>query len=114
MRSPEPQAGVVIITGASSGIGRATALAFGARGWRVGLIARGQTGLASIHAELQAHGVPAAFVATDVVDADALQAAAEALERALGPVDVWVNGAGNGVYGRSATSPPPNTAGSPT
>ena len=89
-----------MITGASSGIGRAAAAAFGMRGWRVGLIARGRAGLLSIHAELQTAGVEAAFVVADVVEADALEAAAETLERALGPVTVWVNAAGNGVYGR--------------
>ena len=78
---------VVVITGASSGIGRAAATAFGRAGWKVGLIARGIAGLQSICGELQAAGVAAAFVATDVVDADALEAAAVTLEAALGPIE---------------------------
>ena len=90
----------MVITGGSSGIGRATAAAFGAQGWAVGIIARGQAGLDSICAELRAEGVPAAAAAADVSDADALEAAAATLEAALGPITVWVNGAGNGVYGR--------------
>ncbi len=90
----------VVITGASSGIGRCTASAFGAAGWQVGLLARGQAGLESIRDELTAAGVATAFEVVDVVDADALEAAAAALESELGPIDVWVNCAGNGVYGR--------------
>lgn len=93
-------AGTVVITGASSGIGRCTAAAFGAKGWKVGLIARGQAGLDSIREELRAAGVMAESVMTDVTDSAALEAAAVTLEAALGPITVWVNGAGNGVYGR--------------
>ena len=92
--------GTVVITGGSSGIGRATAAAFGAAGWSVGVIARGPAGLRSIVAELTAAGVVAALAVADVSDPVALEAAAAALETALGPFDVWVNGAGNGVYGR--------------
>ena len=89
-----------MITGASSGIGRCTAVAFAAAGWKVGLIARGEAGLRSILDELRGGGAEAAFEAVDVVEAEALETAAVALEAALGPIDVWVNGAGNGVYGR--------------
>ena len=92
--------GTVVITGASSGIGRCTAANFGAKGWKVGLIARGQAGLDSICEELRAAGVTAAFAVADVTDSAALEAAAATLEAELGPITVWVNGAGNGVYGR--------------
>lgn len=92
--------GTVVITGASSGIGRCTALLFGRNGWNVGLIARGPAGLASIRGELVDAGVRAACAAADVSDAAALDDAAALLESELGPITVWVNCAGNGVYGR--------------
>ncbi|MDT7951598.1 MAG: SDR family NAD(P)-dependent oxidoreductase, partial [Acetobacteraceae bacterium] len=78
----------MVITGASSGIGRCTASAFGRAGWRVGLLARGQAGLDSIREELAAAGVAAASVVVDVVEAEALEAAAAAIEAELGPIDV--------------------------
>ncbi len=89
---------VVVITGASSGIGQSTASLFARRGWRVGLIARGAPGLASAHALLDAGGTAVAACAADVADGAALEAAAVYLEGELGPIDVWVNCAGNGVY----------------
>ena len=92
-------AGVVVITGASSGIGRCTAALFGRSGWSVGLIARGEPGLRAIHAELAAASVRAAAAAADVARGGELEAAAAVLERELGPIDVWINCAGNGVYG---------------
>ncbi len=92
--------GTVVITGASSGIGRCTALLFARNGWNVGLIARGHAGLISIYGELVAAGGRAAFAAADVADAAALDDAAALLESELGAITVWVNCAGNGVYGR--------------
>ena len=91
---------VVIITGGSSGLGRCTAAIFARHGWRVGLIARGAGGLAAAAADVvAAGGVPAVAVA-DVMDSAGLAAAAASIEQALGPADVWINAAGNGVYGR--------------
>lgn len=90
---------VVVITGASSGIGRCAAELFGRRGWDVGLIARGAAGLDCVQTGLAGSGVRAAAAVADVADGTALERAATALEQALGPVDVWVNCAGNGVYG---------------
>jgi len=90
----------VVITGGSSGIGRCTAALFARRGWRVGVIARGSAGLASSREELEGLGARVATAEADVADALALSAAADVIVRALGPVDVWINGAGNGVYGR--------------
>ena len=83
----------VVVTGASAGVGRATALRFAAAGARVGLIARDGAALATLAEELASRGVTTAFAAVDVADADAVFAAADELSRALGPPDVWVNDA---------------------
>jgi short-subunit dehydrogenase len=82
-----------IVTGASAGVGRATALCFGKAGARVGLIARDAAALNEVKREVESAGGEAAVVAADVSDADAVFAAAGKLEKALGPVDVWVNDA---------------------
>src|SRR5262245_15569954 len=82
---------VVVVTGASAGVGRATARAFAGEGAAVGLIARGRERLEAAKAELEQLGVRAAFVQADVADAAKVDAAAEQLERELGPIDVWVN-----------------------
>lgn len=97
---------MVIITGASSGIGRCTAELFGRRGWHVGLIARGQPGLQHVATQLHNNGTTAAFAEADVSDPVALENAATALEAELGPFDVWVNCAGNGSFGRFLDIPP--------
>jgi short-subunit dehydrogenase len=86
-RSPE----VVVVTGASAGIGRATAVAFAARGAAVGLIARGERGLESARAEIERAGGRAVVAIADVADPDQVEAAAQAIEEQLGPIDVWVN-----------------------
>jgi short-subunit dehydrogenase len=91
---------VVIITGGSSGVGRCTARLFAQRGWRVGLIARGAEGLAASRRDVEAAGSLAATAQADVTDSAALTAAATTIVATLGPIDVWINCAGNGVYGR--------------
>lgn len=96
---------VVVITGGSSGIGRSSAAVFARAGWRVGLIARGAAGLADAAGEVRGHGMEAAFAVADVTDSAALESAAKTLEAALGPIDVWINAAGNGVYGRFTDVP---------
>ena len=89
---------IVIITGGSAGIGRAAARAFAAKGYDVGLIARGPERLAEAKAELEATGVRVHTVSADVADAEAIEAAAAEIETALGPVDVWVNNAMATIY----------------
>ncbi len=88
---------VVAITGASSGIGRATAILFGRRGWRVGLIARSEPDLDEVRRDVLATGATAIVAAADVGDSEALERAAATVERGLGPIDVWINDAGVGV-----------------
>ena len=81
-----------MVTGAGAGVGRATARMFGARGDRVGLLARGGDGLDGARRDIEAAGGLAALpVSTDVADADAVEEAARRVEEELGPIDVWVN-----------------------
>lgn len=84
---------VVVITGASAGVGRAAVRAFAARGAKIGLIARGQDGLEGARAEVEQAGGQALVLQLDVADAQAMDDAAERVERELGPIDVWVNNA---------------------
>ncbi len=89
---------IVVITGGSAGIGRATARAFAARGDAVGLIARGTERLEQAKAELEALGARVHTVSADVADADAVDRAASEIEAALGPITIWVNNAMATVY----------------
>src|SRR3954464_13358234 len=87
--SREPQ--TVVVTGASAGVGRATARAFAARGAQVALIARGHEGLEAARRDVEAAGGRALVVPADVADAAAIEAAATTIDEQLGPIDVWVN-----------------------
>lgn len=84
---------VVMITGASGGIGRATARRFAADGARIGLLARGEKGLAAAATEVRALGGEALILPCDASDFAAVDAAAGKLEAEFGPIDVWVNAA---------------------
>jgi NAD(P)-dependent dehydrogenase (short-subunit alcohol dehydrogenase family) len=82
------------VTGASAGIGRATVREFAQRGKaRIGLLARGVDGLEAAKREVEALGGKALVLPTDVADPQQVEAAANAVERELGPIDVWVNNA---------------------
>ena len=100
------QPAVVVITGASAGIGRATARAFAARGARLGLIARNREALDAARAEVEARGGEAVVVVADVADAAAVEQAAQAVEDAFGPIDVWINNAMASVLGPIKDIPP--------
>ena len=90
---------VVVITGASAGVGRAVAVAFGRDGWHVALIARGRERLASAAREVEKAGGKALVIAADVADADAMEAAADQVVAAWGRIDVWINNAMASVFG---------------
>lgn len=89
--SPSPE--VVVVTGASAGIGRAVAHAFARRGAHIGLIARAEESLNEAREEVEALGGKAIVVPADVSHPDEVEAAADAVEGALGPIDIWVNDA---------------------
>jgi len=93
MGNPTSSPEVVVITGASAGVGRATVREFARRGAHVALIARGRDGLEGARREVEQAGGRALVLPLDVADADAVEQAAETVERELGPIDVWVNNA---------------------
>lgn len=89
---------IVVITGASAGVGRAAVRAFARRGAHIGLLARGEEALDATRQEVEAVGGRAIALPTDVADPDAVDAAAEAVEKELGPIDIWVNNAMTSVF----------------
>src|SRR5579864_8567342 len=89
---------VVVITGASGGVGRAAARRFAADGARVGLIARGRAGLDGAAREVQEAGGEALVIPCDVSDPYQVEAAAAKVEEELGPIDIWVNDAMVTIY----------------
>ena len=89
---------VVVITGASAGVGRAVAREFGRRGARVGLIARGIDGLEAAKRDVEELGGESLIVQADVANHDEIEAAAQKIEAALGPIDIWINNAMASVF----------------
>ncbi|CAN5518441.1 SDR family oxidoreductase [soil metagenome] len=84
---------VVVITGASAGVGRATAREYAKLGARIGLLARGEDGLEGARRDVEELGGQALAIPTDVADADQIEAAAAKVEEHFGPIDIWVNNA---------------------
>ncbi len=93
---PEPQ--TVVVTGASAGVGRATARLYGRRGCRVALIARGEAGLDGAARDVEREGGQALVFPVDTADHKAVEEAAEHTEREFGPIDVWINDAFTSVF----------------
>jgi short-subunit dehydrogenase len=93
MRHRDPSIKTVVITGASAGVGRATALEFAREGANIALLARDAGALDDAALEVRNLGVRALAIALDVSDAKAMDRAAEQVEKELGPIDVWVNNA---------------------
>src|ERR1700722_696953 len=89
---------VVVVTGASGGVGRGTAQAFAARRAKVAVLARGDAGLEGAVKDVEAAGGTALAIPTDVADHAAVEAAAGQVEEALGPIDIWVNVAFTSVF----------------
>jgi NAD(P)-dependent dehydrogenase (short-subunit alcohol dehydrogenase family) len=89
---------VVVITGGTSGVGRATAREFARRGARVAVLARGTDGLQAAADEIRRAGPQALAIPTDVGAADQVESAADMVERDLGPIDIWVNDAMTTVF----------------
>jgi NAD(P)-dependent dehydrogenase (short-subunit alcohol dehydrogenase family) len=92
--------GVAVVTGASAGVGRATAVELGRRGWSVALLARGVLGLQGACEEVRRAGGRATYVEVDTSDADAVEQAADRVEQELGEIDLWVNVAFTSVFAR--------------
>lgn len=96
---------VVLITGASTGIGNALAKELARRGWAVGLVARRSELLSTLAAEIEAAGGKAAWAAADVTDVVAIRDAALHIAATLGPIDLMVANAGTGLPTRATTVP---------
>jgi short-subunit dehydrogenase len=97
---------VVVITGASAGVGRAAARRFARDGAKLALVARGRAGLDGARKEAEELGATVLTLPVDVADPVAVEAAASAVEETLGPIDVWVNDAMVTIYGEFADIEP--------
>ena len=98
MAEAEPK--TVVVTGGSAGIGRATVREFARHGCNVAILARGQDGLDAARDDVEELGGRALAISTDVADWKAVEAAADQVERELGPIDIWVNNAFAGIFSR--------------
>lgn len=98
MPESENKSAVVVITGGSAGLGRSIAARFARSGARLAIIARGRERLDRAKTELEALGARVLIFAEDVADADAVERIAGAVERELGPIDIWINNAMLSVY----------------
>ncbi len=108
-KSPDPchshqpaMAQTIVITGASAGVGRATARAFARRGDRIALLARGHAGLDAAADDVTRVGGTALPIALDITDPVAVDAAADRIEAEFGPIDIWINNAMTAVLGEVA------------
>ncbi|MBU7592292.1 3-ketoacyl-ACP reductase [Metabacillus halosaccharovorans] len=91
---------VALVTGAGKGIGRATAIALAHEGVNVGLLARTEQDLVEVAKEIEALGVKTAYATADVSSIEEVNTAVEKLKTSLGPVDILINNAGIGKFGK--------------
>ena len=91
---------VVVVTGGSAGVGRATVRAFADRGYDVAVLARGTDGLEAAVREVEAAGRRGLAIPVDIADAETVEQAAQRTEDELGPIDVWVNNAMVTIFAR--------------
>ena len=98
MKSSKQPPEVVVVTGASAGVGRATVRAFAERGAWIGLIARGRDGLEATRREVEELGGRALVLPLDIARADLVELAAAQVEDELGPIDIWINNAMTSVF----------------
>ncbi|MDB5827473.1 MAG: short-chain dehydrogenase/reductase [Variovorax sp.] len=104
-RARPSRAGCVVLTGASSGIGRAAALAFSGEGADLVLASRNRSALEAVALECEAAGGSAVVIQTDVTDPKAMQALARAAIEHFGAIDVWINNVGVGAVGLFEDTP---------
>ncbi|ROQ41614.1 short-subunit dehydrogenase [Frondihabitans sp. PhB188] len=97
---------IAVVTGGTAGLGRAIVRELAERGWDVAILARGEDGLQGAAADVMRAGRRALPLSVDVADNDAVEAAAEQIERDLGEIDLWVNDAMAGVFGEFVTTEP--------
>lgn len=97
---------IVAITGATAGVGRATARRFAERGAAIALLARGRERLDATLREIESLGVPVLGLQVDVADAEQVESATEEIERTLGPIDIWINNAMTSVFARAWDTTP--------
>jgi short-subunit dehydrogenase len=90
---PQPQTRTVVVTGGTAGVGRATALAFAARGWNVAIVARSESGLENAKQQIQRFQQGVLAIPVDVSDATALFRAADQVVERWGSIEVWINNA---------------------
>ena len=102
---------VAVITGASAGVGRATARAFAENGFDVAILARGDAGLEGAADDVRGAGGRCLVIPTDVSKFDEVDAAASQVEQELGPIDVWVNDAMTTVFAPRWEVNPPTSSG---
>lgn len=88
-----------IITGAGKGIGRAVAIALAQEGVNIGLVARTESDLQKVAAELAQYGVKTAIATANVTDIDAVNVAVDSIKSSLGAIDILINNAGIGAFG---------------